>query len=55
MNSQGDGEKFKITTVTITLSSIALSAIQGIIGYVAVYFFKPMWEKTIIWLNQKKN
>lgn len=53
MNSQDNGRRFKIQTISITISSMIASAIQGIVGYVAVYFFKPIWEKFVSWLNSK--
>jgi hypothetical protein len=40
--------EFKKQVLTeITLGSILSSAISGIVGYVAVYFFKPMWDRFI--------
>jgi hypothetical protein len=40
--------EFKKQVLTeITLGSIISSAISGIIGYIAVYFFKPLWEKIV--------
>lgn len=41
--------KFKqqMISVTISLSSIVGSAIHGIVAFIAVYFFKPLWEKLI--------
>lgn len=45
MKQKGGDNRFKIQTVTITLASLVASAINGIIAYVAVYFFKPLWEK----------
>jgi hypothetical protein len=40
-----DGKKLNMQMVSITLASIINSAINGIVAYVAVYFFKPLWEK----------
>jgi|LakMenEpi03Aug12_release.lakeMendotaPanAssembly.Ray.scaffolds.fasta_scaffold15669_40 hypothetical protein len=48
----GDKKPSRIQSVTITLSSILYSAIHGIVGYIAVYFFKPLWEKIINWRNK---
>jgi hypothetical protein len=46
MNSQDSGDKkFKIQTISVTLAGIIGSAINGIVGYIAVYFFKPLWKK----------
>jgi hypothetical protein len=50
MKSQDRGDKNpKIQSITISISTIFYSAIQGIIGYIAVYFFKPLWEKFMKW------
>jgi hypothetical protein len=45
-------KKFKIQTIPITISSLIVSALNGIIGYIAVYFFKPAWEKLIKWWHK---
>jgi len=44
--SKKDGE-LRIQTLPITLGGLFASAISGIVGYIAVYFFKPLWEKII--------
>jgi len=49
--SKKDGN-FKILNIPITLGSLIASAISGIIGYIAVYFFKPIWEKLVRWWNK---
>lgn len=39
--------------VNITLGSIIASAINGIVGFIAIYFFKPIWEKLVgKWSNK---
>lgn len=48
-----DGKKFKIQMVPITLAGLVTSAINGIIAYIAVYFFKPLWEKIVSWRNKR--
>lgn len=47
-----DGKKFKIQMVPITLAGLVTSAINGIIAYIAVYFFRPLWEKIVFWWNK---
>ena len=49
MDSQKDGKKFKIKNIPITFGSLLASAISGIVGYIAVYFFKPIWAKIMKW------
>jgi hypothetical protein len=52
MKSQ-DKERLKIQTISITLGSILVSMINGIVGYIAVYFFKPVWEKLARWWHEQ--
>jgi uncharacterized membrane protein len=49
-----DGKKFKIQTVSITIAGLIGSALNGIIAYVAVYFFKPLWEKMVKWWKNEQ-
>lgn len=56
MKSLQDGKEnkpFKIQTLPITMAGLIASAVHGIIGYVAVYFFKPAWEKFIAFLKKE--
>ena len=47
-------QKFKKQVITeITIATIISSAINGIIGFLAVYFFKPVWDKIVS--NWNKN
>lgn len=48
-----DGDEVKIQIVPITLAGLASSAINGIIAYIAVYFFKPLWGKVIKYFDSK--
>lgn len=43
---------FKIQTIPISLGSIFASIITNIIGYIVLYFFKPLWDKFVNWLNK---
>lgn len=49
-------KKYKYTVITtgITISGLLISAINGIVGFIAVYFFKPIWEKLIRWWNNER-
>lgn len=42
-------ESTKVQSVSITLCGLAASAINGIVAYIAVYFFKPLWGKIMNW------
>lgn len=48
-------KEVKSQSVSITLTTIIGAAINGIVGYVAVYFFKPLWEKLIKWWKNESN
>lgn len=39
----------------LAITPILLAALNAIIGYIAVYFFKPLWEKIIRWWNNESN
>lgn len=47
MKQDSESNKFKIKNIPITLGSLVASAISGIVGYIAVYFFKPIWNKIV--------
>lgn len=50
-----DKEDIKKQSLSVTVGSLVGAAINGIIGYVAVYFFKPLWEKLIKWWKNESN
>jgi hypothetical protein len=50
-----DNDNFKKQSITITVGSILTSCLHGIIGYIAAYFFKPLWEKIIKVIDSKHN
>lgn len=55
MTSQDNGnKKFKIQTIPLTLAGLIGSAINGIVAYIAVYFFKPLWDKIMKWWNNDR-
>lgn len=37
----------------VTAGTIITAAINGIVGYIAVYFFQPIWLKIMKWWNNK--
>lgn len=52
MKQDSDSNKtIKTQSLSITICGLMVSAINGIVGYVAVYFFKPLWEKLIKMFN----
>lgn len=38
--------------VEITIGSILSSIVNSIVGFIAVYFFKPIWDKIVIYWNK---
>jgi len=53
MKQKDGANRSKIQCVTITLTGLVASAINGIIAYVAVYFFKPLWDKIVSYWNKE--
>lgn len=43
----------KIKTQSITISTIIGKAIEAIVAYVVLWFFKPLWEKLVKWWNNR--
>ena len=46
--------KIKIQMLPITIASLTISAINGIVGFLAVYFFAPIWAKIVLWWNKNE-
>lgn len=40
---------FKYQLIPISLVGVISSAVNGIIAYIAVYFFRPFWDKIVKW------
>lgn len=41
-------EKYEIQCLpTITIAGLLASAINGIVGFIAVYLFRPLWQKIV--------
>jgi hypothetical protein len=51
MNNK-ESNKIKIQMLPITIASLTVSAINGIVGFLAVYFFTPIWAKIVAWWNK---
>lgn len=49
-----DSDKIKIQMLPITIASLSISAINGIVGFLAVYFFTPIWIKIVAWWNKNE-
>jgi hypothetical protein len=53
MNLQVLGDKIK--KQSITMSTIVGKAIEAVVAYITIWFFKPLWEKFIKWSKRKNN
>lgn len=54
MKSSKPRKKIVYSTVftTITMATIVSAAVEAIVGYIAVYFFAPLWKNI---MNKDKN
>ena len=43
------GDDKKIKKQSITVSTIIGKAIEAIVAYVVLFFFKPVWDKLVKW------
>lgn len=48
-----DSESEEVKTQSITMSTIIGKAVEAIVAYITIWFFKPLWEKAIKWWNNK--
>jgi hypothetical protein len=53
MDYNNKDEPLKKQSVSFTMASLMMAAINGIVGYIAVYFFKPLWEKIVKLWNDR--
>ena len=40
---------------SITMVTILGKAIEAIVAYVVLFFFKPVWDRLVEWWNNKDN
>ena len=52
--SDKEPNKITIQMLPITIASLTVSAINGIVGFLAVYFFAPIWVKIVAWWNKNE-
>ena len=55
--SSKDKEETRYSTqcIPITLTGIVASVFQTIVGYIVLWFFKPIWEKFVKKIKKDKN
>jgi hypothetical protein len=51
--TQDMGSK-EIKKQSITISTIFGKAIEAIVAYITIWFFKPIWEKLVKWWNKNE-
>lgn len=42
-----DKEKISKQSITLTTGGIISAAVEAVVGYIAIYFFAPVWKKII--------
>ena len=48
-----DSDKKLQSQSVITIGAIINAMVNGIVGYIAVYFFQPIWIKIVKWWKQE--
>lgn len=51
---QSKDGKIKPQCLNLTIVGLVSSAINAIIAYIAVYFFKPVWTKIVLYFSKNK-
>lgn len=46
------GKDNKIKKQSITMSTIIGKAIEAVVAYVVLFFFKPVWDRLVKWWNK---
>lgn len=49
-----DSESKEVKTQSITVSTIIGKAVEAIVAYITIWFFKPLWNKLIKWWNKNE-
>ena len=47
------GQDKTIKKQSITMSTILGKAIEAVVAYIVLWFFKPVWERLVRWFNKK--
>ena len=48
-----NGNDEEIKSQSITMSTIIGKAIEAVVAYIVLWFFKPLWDNVIEWWNKK--
>jgi hypothetical protein len=49
------GDDKPIKKQSITMSTIIGKAIEAVVAYIVLFFFKPVWDKLVKWWNKNEN
>ena len=49
------GNDEEIKTQSITMSTIIGKALEAVVAYIVLWFFKPLWDNLIIWWKTKND
>ena len=49
-----NSESEEVKTQSITISTIIGKAIEAIVAYITIWFFKPLWDKLVKWWNKNE-
>lgn len=47
MNQENSSKEVHKQCVSLSIAGLLTQAINGIVAYVAVYFFKPFWDRIV--------
>ena len=47
--------KFSIKMLHITVSAIIGKAVEAVVAYIVLFFFKPLWDNLVKWWKKDKN
>lgn len=47
------GQDKTVKKQSITVSTILGKAIEAVVAYIVLWFFKPVWERLVRWFNKK--
>jgi len=45
----------KIKSQSITMTTIFGKAIEAVVAYVVLFFFRPVWDRLVKWWNKDNN
>lgn len=48
------GKNKKIKKQSITMTTIVGKAIEAVVAYVVLFFFRPLWDKLVKWWNKNE-